>query len=43
VPLTDIAPLQPVGMMWRTGEELPPIAARFAKVLRFVAAESTHV
>lgn len=43
VPLTDIAPLQPVGMMWRSGEELPPIAARFAKVLRFVAAESTHV
>ncbi|MEP7181493.1 MAG: LysR family transcriptional regulator [Betaproteobacteria bacterium] len=43
VPLTDVAPLQPVGMMWRAGEELSPVAARFAKVLRFVAAESAHV
>jgi hypothetical protein len=26
-------------MMWRSGEELSPTAARLAKVLRFVAAE----
>lgn len=42
VPLKDVAPLQPVGMMWRSGEALSPIAARFAKVLRFVAADSEH-
>jgi DNA-binding transcriptional LysR family regulator len=39
VPLKDLAPLQPIGMMWRSGEELSPTAARLAKVLRFVAAE----
>ena len=42
VPLQDIAPLQPVGMMWRAGDELSPIAARFARVLRLAAAESGH-
>lgn len=41
VPLTDVAPLQPVGMIWRAGDELSPIAARFAKVLRLAAAGSS--
>jgi LysR family transcriptional regulator, regulator of abg operon len=41
VALTDVAPLQPVGMMWRAGDDISPVAARFAKLLRFVAAEST--
>jgi DNA-binding transcriptional LysR family regulator len=39
VPLKDVAPLQPVGMMWRSDDELSPVAARFAKVLRFVASD----
>ncbi|MFO1414291.1 MAG: LysR family transcriptional regulator [Burkholderiales bacterium] len=42
VRLTDVAPLQPVGIMRRADEELTPIAARFAKLLRFVAAAGTH-
>jgi len=37
LPLKDMAPLQPVGVMWRSGDELSPIAARFAKVLRLAA------
>jgi DNA-binding transcriptional LysR family regulator len=41
VPLTDVAPLQPVGMIWRAGDELSPIAARFARVLRQAAAGSS--
>ena len=43
VPLVGVAPLQPVGMTWRDGDEQSPIIARFAKVLRFVAAESSHL
>jgi DNA-binding transcriptional LysR family regulator len=43
VPLVDVAPLQPVGMTWRGGDEQTPIVMRFAKVLRFVAAESAHL
>jgi DNA-binding transcriptional LysR family regulator len=39
VPLTDVAPLQPVGMMWRQQDELTPIARRFADALRLVAAQ----
>ena len=39
VQLKDVAPMLPVGMMWRSGDELAPIAARFAKVLRQTAAE----
>jgi DNA-binding transcriptional LysR family regulator len=38
VPLHEASPLQPVGMMWRSNDELSPAAARFAKVLRLVAA-----
>lgn len=40
VPLREVAPLHPVGMMWRSGDELSPTAGRFAKVLRVAAAES---
>jgi DNA-binding transcriptional LysR family regulator len=39
VSLTDVSALRPVGLMWRRGEELSPIATRFAKVLRSVARE----
>ncbi|HXD39956.1 MAG TPA: LysR family transcriptional regulator [Ramlibacter sp.] len=39
VPLRDVAPMLPVGLMWRSGDELSPIAARFAKVLRQTAVE----
>lgn len=37
VPLTDVSALRPVGLMWRRDEEMSPIAARFAQVLRSVA------
>ncbi len=37
VALTDVGPLRPVGLMWRANDELSPIAARFADVLRRVA------
>lgn len=43
VPLTDVAPLQPVGMIWRAGEDLSPIAARFANVLRAAAGSSKRL
>lgn len=39
VPLVELGPLQPVGMMWRAGEERSPIAGRFAKLLRLAATE----
>lgn len=42
VPLKDIAPLQPVGVMWRSGDEQSPIAVRFAKVLRLAAADNNQ-
>lgn len=42
VQLSDVLTQQPVGMMWRSGDELSATAARFAKVLRFVAAEGDH-
>lgn len=42
-PLTDVGPLRPVGMIWQRDFELSPIAARFAKVLRFVAAEYSQL
>lgn len=38
VPLVEAAPLQPVGMVWRGDDALSPIAARFAAILREVAA-----
>ena len=38
IPLSDIDPLGPVGMIWRRDQELSPIAARFARTLRFTAA-----
>ncbi len=37
VELTDVAPLRPVGLIWRTNEEPSPIAARFMQALRSVA------
>ncbi|MBK8759068.1 MAG: LysR family transcriptional regulator [Sulfuritalea sp.] len=37
IALTDVGPLRPVGLMWRANDELSPIAARFADVLRRVA------
>lgn len=40
VELTDVVPLRPVGLMWRANEELSPIAARFAQVLRQVVHEN---
>jgi LysR family transcriptional regulator, regulator of abg operon len=40
VPLADVAPLQPVGLIWRKGDELSPIAARFARILRQAAREA---
>lgn len=39
VPLSDVAPRQPVGMIWRKDDELSPIAKRFAQVLRLAAAQ----
>jgi len=38
VALTEAAPLQPVGMVWRGDEELSPMAARFSAILRQAAA-----
>lgn len=43
IALKDIAPLQPVGMMWRKDDELSPIATRFAKILRLAAADNSQV
>lgn len=40
VEMTDVAPLQPVGLIWRANEEQTPIAARFAQAIRRVAHES---
>jgi len=40
VALQDVAPLQPVGVMWRRGDELSPIAERFAGVLREAAVDA---
>lgn len=37
--LNDVAPLRPVGLMWRSHEELSPIAARFAHAVRRLAHE----
>jgi DNA-binding transcriptional LysR family regulator len=39
VPLSGVAPLQPVGMIWRKDDELSPIAQRFARLLRRAAAQ----
>ncbi len=39
IPLEDVAPLQPVGLIWRRDDKLSPIAARFAKILRGIAQE----
>lgn len=41
VELTDLAPLLPVGLKWRAQEELPPIASRFAEILRRLAHRTT--
>ena len=39
IPLEDVAPLRPVGLVWRRNDKLSPIAARFAKILRSIAQE----
>jgi LysR family transcriptional regulator of gallate degradation len=39
IPLEDVRPLQPVGLIWRRNETLSPLAARFAKILRGLAQE----
>jgi DNA-binding transcriptional LysR family regulator len=39
IPLVDVRPLQPVGLIWRRDDKLSPIAARFAKILRSFAQE----
>ena len=39
IPLEDVAPLRPVGLIWRRNDKLSPIAARFAKILRSIAQE----
>lgn len=40
VELADVASLSPVGLIWRGGEEMAPIAQRFASALRQVAHQS---
>ena len=40
IELSDMAPLRPVGLMWRAKEELPPLAARFAQDVRRLAHEA---
>jgi DNA-binding transcriptional LysR family regulator len=41
VPVDDIGSLQPIGLILRRADELSPTAARFARLLREVAIEST--
>ncbi|MDC7784221.1 LysR family transcriptional regulator [Rhodoplanes sp. TEM] len=43
IPLEGLGPLRPVGLIWRRGEKLSPIAARFAKILRTLAQEETDI
>ena len=43
VELTDLAPLLPVGLKWRGNDTLPPIASRFAELLRRLAHRATAV
>ena len=40
VEMSDVAPLPPVGLIWRSNEEHTPIAMRFAQAIRRVAHES---
>jgi DNA-binding transcriptional LysR family regulator len=40
IELTDLAPLRPVGLMWRAHEEMSPIATRFAKEVRRLALDA---
>ncbi|MBE7419612.1 MAG: LysR family transcriptional regulator [Ideonella sp.] len=42
VPLQEVSPLQPVGMLWRSDDEPSRAAARFAKFLRLVAARTSE-
>lgn len=39
IPLEDVEPRQPVGLIWRRDDTMSPIAARFARILRAVARE----
>jgi DNA-binding transcriptional LysR family regulator len=41
--LEDVGPLRPVGLVWRRGEKLSPIAARFAKIIRTLAQEDAEL
>ncbi|MFL9828638.1 LysR family transcriptional regulator [Rhodoplanes sp. SY1] len=43
IPLEDVGPPRPVGLVWRRGEKLSPVAARFAKILRTLAQEETDL
>ena len=38
VPLEEVGPLQPVGVIWRSDDERSPVANRFVKMLRLAAA-----
>jgi len=40
VEMSDVAPLRPVGLIWRSNEEHLPIATRFAQAIRRIAHES---
>jgi DNA-binding transcriptional LysR family regulator len=40
IPLEDVEPLQPVGLIWRRDDKMSAIAARFAKILRAIAVEA---
>ncbi|WP_165498103.1 LysR family transcriptional regulator [Siculibacillus lacustris] len=37
IALGDVGPLKPVGLMWRRGEKLSPLAERFANLMRRLA------
>jgi DNA-binding transcriptional LysR family regulator len=40
-PIADVGAQRPVGLMWRHGEKLPPIAERFAAIVRDLARGKT--
>lgn len=40
--LKEVSPLPHISLMWRRGEQLPPIAARFAKIIRTIAAQDAE-
>ncbi|MBL8289233.1 MAG: LysR family transcriptional regulator [Rubrivivax sp.] len=42
VPLHEVAPLQPVGMLWRSHDEPSRVVARFAECLRLAAGKTSR-